>query len=94
MGLTRKQIEDAVRDSEWQIVRRLMKGQSTSSKLDMLHDWLERGTTGRQELRCIQVLNYLNALSRGGFIDPVEQVQGKHLFDLMEHRKTRIRVIK
>jgi hypothetical protein len=96
MGLTRREIDEAVRDSAWQNVRLSMKGKPTERKLNTLHEWLTLGQPTGDVMREVQVLNYLNAMSRGGLIKPVEQVRGSHLRHLLHplNRKSRIRIIR
>lgn len=65
--LTRDEIAFCIKDPDWQKVRRAMKGQTTEQKLEMLQDWYRyNGAT-----RCtrVQIVNYLNALKRGGQIN-------------------------
>ena len=105
MGLSRQEIDNAVKDTAWQRCRVSMKGKTTERKLTICWCWLASatpdnpewdyfGTTQTREKREVQVLNYLNALSRGGLIEPVEQVRGTHLRSLLEARASRIKVIR
>jgi hypothetical protein len=75
------EVLSAVRDPEWQIFRKSLKGMDTASKLNNLRDWyndrphthntqrLPGGTVthGRETCKpCVQLDNYLKALARGG----------------------------
>ena len=69
------EVQEAVRDEQWQQYRLLMKGMSLDDKyktlhayLDFAHDMLLEG----HELRMVHVriTNYVTALSRGGLIKP------------------------
>lgn len=62
--LTRKEIEEAVKDPKWQTFRESLKGTPTKLKLVQLRIWL-RNNHNSKESR-IQVQNYLNALRRAG----------------------------
>jgi hypothetical protein len=69
-----EQIHAAIADPEWQKLRLSLKGQSTRDKLTKLEEWLSSITEvdiRTSDLdRFIQVQNYLNALARGGQIEP------------------------
>ena len=71
------EVQEAVRDAEWQKLRKLMKGASLDWKHFLLEDYLEtvqwRGPSAH-ELRMAQVrvTNYVTALSRGGLIKPAD----------------------
>jgi hypothetical protein len=64
--LTRKEIQEAVADPEWQVFRLSLKGLSTERKLDKLDEWLQKHRGERRAQ--VQVENYENALRRGGFL--------------------------
>ena len=54
----------AVKDTDWQQFRRSLKGLPTKSKITKLSGWLrKKGNSRRAQL---QVVNYMNALLRGG----------------------------
>jgi hypothetical protein len=68
-------IQDAVSWPSWQMFRRLLKGLSTLEKLEELRKWYWNGPTDTTKtspemalIRYTQVVNYVNALKRGGFI--------------------------
>lgn len=67
--LNHDEIMEAVKDEDWQVYRLSMKGLTTHFKLSALANWLERGKTPDSDKRRIQVMNYLNALKRGGQLD-------------------------
>ena len=66
--LSRKEIQEAVKDMDWQAVRIGMKGTSIRVKYDTLKWWLEKQKYTNKAK--IQVTNYVTALSRGGLIKP------------------------
>jgi hypothetical protein len=78
MKLTTEEITRVTPKVDWQRVRLSMKGLSTAEKLDILEKWFSTGdpTTVGYESTCIdrqiQIQNYLNALSRGGLIEPFD----------------------
>jgi hypothetical protein len=73
MRLSKAEIDEAIADPKWQEFRLSLKGQSTRKKLDRLKDWVREEPAVEHPTRCIQVQNYLNALSRGGQIAPVNK---------------------
>jgi hypothetical protein len=82
--MTREEIQEAIKCNEWQKLRLSLKGQSTESKLRILKVYLkEPNFCCAPKRRRVQVHNYLNALSRGGIIQPVQP------FDL-ENDKVRV----
>lgn len=73
--ITWSEIQEAVRDPEWQKLRKTMKGMSLDWKHFLLSDYLEIvkwREPSPHELRMAQVrvTNYVTALSRGGLIKP------------------------
>ena len=64
--IKKEEIMDAIKDDKWQEFRRSLKGLSTEEKLDKLESWLE-SHPGSSKAR-VQVINYYNALKRGGQI--------------------------
>ena len=71
------EVQEAVRDAEWQKLRKLMKGASLDWKHFLLEDYLETvkwREPSAHELRMAQVrvTNYVTALSRGGLIKPAD----------------------
>lgn len=75
MPLTREQIQKAIRCEDWQKLRVSLKGVSTQDKLDALERYLviDKKSCCTDEDRRVQILNYLNALSRGGLIEPLSR---------------------
>lgn len=61
----RDEIRIAVRDENWQRVRRGMLGMTQEEKYERLVSYLKEGG-GR--MRKVRVHNYVNALKRGGLI--------------------------
>lgn len=75
MSLTQAQIAQAIKNEDWQKCRLKMKGKATKAKLRDLYDFIEgvhdeSVDCGEVTARVV-VLNYLNALSRGGLIEPL-----------------------
>lgn len=63
----------AIKDAEWQKFRLSLKGVSTEQKLSRIVRYIERrGETGLVE---IQIMNYINALKRGGQLSKTGEVQ-------------------
>lgn len=91
MGLTKAEIEQAVAFEDWQEFRLSLKGIDTSKKIRKLSEWLEDPyTTSNQNDKDVQVLNYLNALARGGLIAPmIHQNRGSQLKSLLKHIEVR-----
>jgi hypothetical protein len=72
--LSAAQIREAIDEPHWQEIRLSMKGIPTDNKLGRCRLWLtDKCTTVPIEQREIQVMNYLNALARGGQIEPVDK---------------------
>lgn len=74
-----QEVAKAVKDYEWQALRRAMKGKSLETKYAMLKGYratmiarLEAGRIDEYEWRMVEVriTNYVTALSRGGLIKP------------------------
>jgi len=61
--IKKDEIDPAVKDTKWQDFRRSLKGLDTEEKLDELEQWLIDNPGRKSE---IQVINYYNALKRGG----------------------------
>jgi hypothetical protein len=70
-------IQEAVADPRWQALRKSLKGLSTVKKLERLRDWYwhehylplaEYHNMLPNEYYYVQVVNYVNALKRGGLI--------------------------
>ena len=64
----------AVKDKDWQVVRKSMKGVPTEQKLDILEGYYERRNGNQVMLIRIQVCNYINALKRGGQLNDALEV--------------------
>lgn len=74
MKLRRETILRVVKCTHWQDLRFDMKGLGREEKLAMLASWLKTPSPGcvcPYADRAVQVVNYLNALSRGGLIEPI-----------------------
>jgi hypothetical protein len=67
MQLSPSIIQSAIRDANWQEFRLSLKGISTREKLNRLQGYLEEDSS---QVRQIRVQNYLNAIARGGQIEP------------------------
>lgn len=74
-----QEVAQAVKDPEWQALRRAMKGKSLETKYAMLKGYratmiarLEAGLIDEDGWRMfeVQITNYVTALSRGGLIKP------------------------
>ena len=73
MHLTTQEISEAIKDEEWQAFRVSLKGKTTTAKLVLLDEYLFKGWADDDlPKRLIRVQNYLNALSRGGQLAPLE----------------------
>lgn len=75
------EVQKAIRDPEWQKLRKDLKGRSLEEKYERLLDYYQRGLLKLSSLpdsefwgalRMLQVrcTNYVTALSRGGLISP------------------------
>lgn len=69
------EVQEAVKDPQWQQVRLAMKGMSTEDKYNMLMAYLKFKKdmlVDEHEMRMVHVriTNYVTALSRGGIIKP------------------------
>jgi hypothetical protein len=74
--VTREEIQEAIKCNNWQTLRLSLKGHETAHKLRMLKVYLKQDMADgccESAMRRTQVYNYLNALSRGGQIDPVRE---------------------
>jgi len=61
--IKKEDIDPAIKDEEWQTFRKSLKGLSTNEKRTKLENWL---TTHPGHKGKVQVINYWNALRRGG----------------------------
>lgn len=66
MKLTRAEIDDAVKDPEWQQFREGLRGLPLEERFQRLIEWLKRHNYERKAI--IQVVNYVNALKRAGMV--------------------------
>lgn len=66
MRLTNLKIQRAIKEPQWQRVRKSLKGKPTKTKLQRLGAYA--ATSKNPEKARIQVQNYINALKRGGQI--------------------------
>lgn len=64
---------EAISHTGWQRYRLCMKGKSTKTKLIMCRVWLKEH--GNEGIYRIQIMNYINALKRGGQLSRDGQVQ-------------------
>lgn len=71
MFLSAQEIARVVKDEQWQDIRMSMKGETTQEKLKICLDWIRSATAASRQDREMQVMNYLNALARGGQIAPI-----------------------
>lgn len=98
MDITQAEILEAVKCVQWQDFRTMLKGMSTQRKFVRLSMYL-RGddycgvitTCCTDKTRRVQVLNYLNALSRGGLIEPLSNPEKAKLWVEPFHVQARIR---
>lgn len=75
--LSKADIMQAIADADWQDFRLSLKGKTTEVKLEELRRWLNSKTTtnGVGWKARVQVMNYINALKRGGQLDTSGNVQ-------------------
>jgi hypothetical protein len=71
--LTRDEIMKHIPDREWQEVRLSMKGMPTLDKLHTLELWWDENEQNWSST--VQIVNYLNALKRGGQLSVDGDVQ-------------------
>lgn len=67
------EVQKAIRDSEWQRLRKEMKGRALEEKYEMLcayRDSKSKCTGEEKRLVEVRITNYVTALSRGGLIKP------------------------
>jgi hypothetical protein len=73
--LNHQTVGDAIQCENWQRFRIMLKGLPTTDKLSLLQGYVEGRAGGTicctMATRTLQVVNYLNALSRGGLIEPL-----------------------
>jgi hypothetical protein len=65
-ALTQQEIQDAVKNEDWQEFRKSLKGLPTEDKLEELFEYLCTRTDIPFATAQIRVDNYINALLRGG----------------------------
>ena len=63
------EVQEAVKDAEWQKLRKEMKGRALAEKYDMLLRYSERLTFDYLK-GAYPCTNYVTALARGGLIEP------------------------
>ena len=73
--LSPAQIQEAIKDEEWQTFRKSLKGVSTHEKLERLKDYYLTWGGAQNNKVQTQVCNYINALKRGGQLDCNYEVQ-------------------
>lgn len=64
--LTRAEIQESINDEEWQRFRVTLHGLPTHIKKQCCAAWLH--SKGHSRKSVIQVMNYKNALKRGGLV--------------------------
>ena len=64
--LKREEIQKAINNESWQNFRKSLKEHDTKEKLDLLKWWYGRAVD--KNLAEVQIINYINALKRGGLI--------------------------
>lgn len=74
------EVQEAVRNTQWQQIRQSMKGMSTEDKYKTLTAYLQFKQdmlVDEHEMRMVHVriTNYVTALSRGGIIKPEDYRQ-------------------
>lgn len=70
-GITQKEIQRYVHDADWQELRRTLKGMPLMERFSALRGYLDFHQHSRAAQ--VRVTNYINALSRGGLIAPIER---------------------
>ena len=65
-GLSKEEILWAVQDENWQVFRATLHGVTLEERLALLEEYLNEDRTSKA--RHVQVVNYINALKRGGMI--------------------------
>jgi len=68
--ITTKEIRWYVTDAEWQTLRIQLKNKNLSHRFALLSEYLRKKNYSRPAQ--VVVTNYINALARGGMIDPVK----------------------
>jgi hypothetical protein len=71
-SLTKAEIMSAIKDSDWQAFRLTLHYVPLNTRLTRLFEYLNGGNdlaTAPFEVRHVVVINYLNALARGGMLD-------------------------
>jgi hypothetical protein len=64
--LKREEIQKAIKIEVWQNFRESLKGKTMKEKLDLLKWWYGRAVD--KKIAEVQIINYINALKRGGLI--------------------------
>lgn len=66
------EVQEAVKDEDWQRIRKSIKGASLEMKFLTLRAYLCNEKAAGKDMRMVQVriTNYVTALSRGGLIKP------------------------
>jgi hypothetical protein len=72
--VARQEIQNYVKDPEWQALRIALKGSTLKHKYTSLSAWLKVNNNSRAAQ--VQVTNYVTALSRGGLIKPIDYLGG------------------
>ena len=69
--ITRIQIQEVIKNQEWQRVRVWMKGKTLKEKINDCNKWLEFNDFSKQSK--IQIINYINALKRSAYSQDIKK---------------------
>lgn len=68
--ISQEEIKRYIPQEDWQEHRKKVKGNPLDIQYQLLKDWLDKNKWNRASI--VQVTNYINALARGGLIDPIK----------------------
>lgn len=75
--IKRNEIEEAIKDLDWQKLRNSLKGKDLEYKyISLLNYYNENKNKGNLRLLQVRLTNYVTALSRGGLIKPCDYCKG------------------
>jgi len=63
--ITRTQIQEAIKDTNWQTLRKELKRTPLNVKIDFCNIWLRENNFSKKSK--IQIINYINALKRSAY---------------------------
>lgn len=63
--ITREQIQKAIKDPEWQKLRKELRGTPLNIKIGFCNIWLQKNKFSKRSK--IQIINYINALKRSAY---------------------------